>query len=153
MLDALKLPHPVPTTCAALCSSIMTSLHRTAYGGDKSSRRLHQLPPSRSEMTRWLAEKAEALGEEIYPGFAASKVLYKRGAVAGIATNDFGIAKDGSRKETYARGMELKARATLFAEGCRGSLSQVDLHSLSGITDKSCDVLTLPGIAACVMCA
>ena len=78
-----------------------------------------------SEMTRWLAEKAEALGVEIYPGFAASEVLYERGAVAGIATNDLGIAKDGSRKDTFARGVELRARATLFGEGCRGSLSQV----------------------------
>lgn len=77
-----------------------------------------------SEMTRWLAEKAEGLGVEIYPGFAASEVLYSRDAVAGIATNDLGIAKDGSRKDTYARGVELRARATLFAEGCRGSLSQ-----------------------------
>ena len=88
------------------------------------------IPHARSEMTRWLAEKAEALGVEIYPGFAASEVLYKRGAVAGIATNDLGIAKDGSRKETYARGVELRARATLFGEGCRGSLSQVR-HSFS----------------------
>lgn len=83
------------------------------------------IPHACSEMTRWLAEKAEALGVEIYPGFAASEVLYKRGAVAGIATNDLGIAKDGSRKETYARGVELRARATLLGEGCRGSLSQV----------------------------
>ncbi|CAL5223469.1 g5989 [Coccomyxa viridis] len=79
---------------------------------------------SLSEMTRWLAEKAEALGVEIYPGFAASEVLYERGAVAGVATNDLGIAKDGSRKDTFARGVELRARATLFGEGCRGSLSQ-----------------------------
>ena len=79
-------------------------------------------------MTRWLAEKAEGLGVDIYPGFAASEVLYSRGAVAGIATNDLGIAKDGSRKETYARGVELRARATLFAEGCRGSLSQACEH-------------------------
>lgn len=74
---------------------------------------------------RWLGEKAEALGVEIYPGFAASEVLYQRGAVAGIATNDFGIGKDGRPKDTYARGMEINARATLFAEGCRGSLSEV----------------------------
>ena len=88
-----------------------------------------------SEMTRWLAEKAEGLGVEIYPGFAASEVLYERGAVAGIATNDMGIAKDGSRKDTYARGVELKARATLFAEGCRGSLSQVRVYlSLQGLS-------------------
>ena len=108
--------------------------------------------PACSEMTRWLAEKAEALGVEIYPGFAASEVLYKRGAVAGVATNDFGVAKDGSRKETYARGMELKARATLFAEGCRGSLSQVtSIPHYASQTGRSGDDLTLPGIAACIL--
>ena len=108
--------------------------------------------PAHSEMTRWLAEKAEALGVEIYPGFAASEVLYKRGAVAGVATNDFGIAKDGSRKETYARGMELKARATLFAEGCRGSLSQVTfIPHYASQTGRSRDVLTLPEIAVCIL--
>lgn len=82
-----------------------------------------------SELVRWLGEKAESLGVEIYPGFAASEVLYQRGAVAGIATNDFGIGKDGRPKDTYARGMEIRARATLFAEGCRGSLSEVWLSS------------------------
>ena len=79
-----------------------------------------------SELTRWLAAKAEQLGVEIYPGFAASEVLYgRRGEVAGVATGDVGIAKDGARKETYAPGMELRSRATLLAEGCRGSLSEV----------------------------
>lgn len=62
---------------------------------------------------------------EIYPGFAGSEVLYKGGGVAGVATNDMGIAKSGAQKETFQRGMELRARATLFAEGCRGSLSEV----------------------------
>lgn len=82
-----------------------------------------------SELTRWLGEKAEALGVEIYPGFAASEVLYdRRGAVAGIATGDMGIGKDGRPKDTFASGMELRARATLFAEGCRGSLSEVLLQ-------------------------
>ncbi len=62
---------------------------------------------------------------EVYPGFAASEVLYKNGGVAGIATNDMGVAKSGVRKETFQRGMELRAKTTLFAEGCRGSLSEV----------------------------
>lgn len=78
-----------------------------------------------SQLCRWLGTKAEELGVEIYPGFAASEVLYRNGAVTGIATNDMGIAKSGAKKGTFQRGMELKARATLFAEGCRGSLSQV----------------------------
>ena len=64
-------------------------------------------------------------GVEIYPGFAAAEVLFdERGAVAGVATGDMGIAKDGSHKPDYQPGMELRAKYTLFAEGCRGSLSQ-----------------------------
>jgi hypothetical protein len=61
---------------------------------------------------------------EIYPGFAADEVLYEDGAVAGVATKDAGVGKDGVRKDTFARGMELRARQTLFAEGCRGSCSE-----------------------------
>ena len=78
-----------------------------------------------SQLCRWLGLKAEEAGVEIYPGFAASEVLYRNGAVAGIATNDMGISKSGAQKGTFQWGMELRARATLFAEGCRGSLSQV----------------------------
>ncbi|MFB9270065.1 electron transfer flavoprotein-ubiquinone oxidoreductase [Bradyrhizobium erythrophlei] len=74
---------------------------------------------------RWLAPKAEALGVEIYPGFAAAEVLYDdKGAVRGIATGDMGIAKDGTHKDSYTRGMELLGKYTLFAEGARGSLSK-----------------------------
>ncbi len=79
-------------------------------------------------MVRWLAGQAEESGVDIFPGFAAAEVLYGRGgAVEGVATRDMGIAKDGSHKPTFSRGVELHARATLFAEGCRGSLSQVFL--------------------------
>src|SRR3978361_2176679 len=74
---------------------------------------------------RWLAQKAEALGVEIYPGFAATEVLYdEKGAVCGIATGDMGVAKDGSHKSSYTRGMELLGKYTLFAEGARGSLTK-----------------------------
>src|SRR4051812_5210464 len=74
---------------------------------------------------RWLAQKAEALGVEIYPGFAATEVLYDdNGAVRGIATGDMGVARDGSHKSSYTRGMELLGKYTLFAEGARGSLSK-----------------------------
>lgn len=74
---------------------------------------------------RWLGIKAEELGVEIYPGFAASKILYDQNdKVIGIATNDMGIGKDGSRKDNYQPGVELKGRVNIFAEGCRGSLSE-----------------------------
>jgi electron-transferring-flavoprotein dehydrogenase len=81
---------------------------------------------SLGNVCRWLARKAEALGVEIYPGFAAVEVLFdQNGAVRGIATGDMGIGKDGRRKDTFARGMELRAKYTLFAEGARGSLSKI----------------------------
>lgn len=76
-------------------------------------------------LTRWLAEQAEALGVEIYPGFAASEVLYHAdGSVKGIATGDMGLNSDGTPGENYQPGMELWAQQTIFSEGCRGSLSK-----------------------------
>jgi electron-transferring-flavoprotein dehydrogenase len=80
---------------------------------------------SLGQLCRYLARKAEALGIEIYPGFAAVEVVYdENGAVRGIATGDMGIAKDGSLKSSFTRGMELVGKYTLFAEGARGSLSK-----------------------------
>ncbi|HXF89890.1 MAG TPA: electron transfer flavoprotein-ubiquinone oxidoreductase [Xanthobacteraceae bacterium] len=79
---------------------------------------------SLGNVCRWLAAKAESLGVEIYPGFAATEVLYEDGAVAGIATGDMGIGKDGKPKANFTRGMELRAKYTLFAEGARGSLTK-----------------------------
>ncbi len=83
---------------------------------------------SLGNVCRWLAGKAEGLGVEIYPGFAAAEVLYDvNGAVAGVATGDMGIGKDGERKDSFTRGMELRAKYTLFAEGARGSLTKTVL--------------------------
>ena len=80
---------------------------------------------SLGNVCRWLGIRAEALGVEIYPGFPAAEVLYdEHGAVRGVATGDMGVARDGSHKSDYQPGMELHAKYTLFAEGCRGSLSQ-----------------------------
>ncbi|PSC72345.1 Electron transfer flavo -ubiquinone mitochondrial [Micractinium conductrix] len=80
---------------------------------------------SLSEAVRWLGRRAEDLGVEIFPGFAGARVIYgPAGDVHGVQTNDFGIAKDGTHKPSFSLGMALTARATLFAEGCRGSLSQ-----------------------------
>jgi electron-transferring-flavoprotein dehydrogenase len=77
-------------------------------------------------VTKWLAAKAEALGVEIYPGFAAAELIYgDNGEVRGIATGDMGIGKDGKQTEGYTRGMELLGKYTLFAEGARGSLSKI----------------------------
>ncbi|SCW78752.1 electron transfer flavoprotein-ubiquinone oxidoreductase [Ancylobacter rudongensis] len=79
---------------------------------------------SLGNVCRWLAGKAEALGVEIYPGFAAAEVLYEDGAVVGVATGDMGIGRDGAITDRFTRGMELRAKYTLFAEGARGQLSK-----------------------------
>jgi len=74
---------------------------------------------------RWLADQAEALGIEIFPGFAAAEVLYNaEGGVRGIATGDMGVGRDGEQTDNYEPGIELLAKQTVFAEGCRGSLSK-----------------------------
>jgi electron-transferring-flavoprotein dehydrogenase len=80
---------------------------------------------SLGEVCRWLAGKAEALGVEIFPGFAAAEILTDdSGAVIGVATGDMGIARDGTHKPSYQRGMALMAKYTLIAEGARGSLAK-----------------------------
>ncbi|MFH1605560.1 MAG: electron transfer flavoprotein-ubiquinone oxidoreductase [Pseudomonadota bacterium] len=80
---------------------------------------------SLGSLCRWLGQQAEGLGVEIYPGFAAAEVLYREdGSVKGVATGDLGIGKDGKHTENYQVGMELHAKQTIFAEGCRGSLTK-----------------------------
>ena len=81
---------------------------------------------SLGNLCRWLATQAEELGVEIYPGFAAAEVLYNdEGAVVGVATGDMGIDREGQPTDQFAPGMELRARYTIFAEGCRGSLTKL----------------------------
>ncbi|MEN9559619.1 MAG: hypothetical protein RLZZ502_830 [Pseudomonadota bacterium] len=104
---------------------------------EKSARKIPNwlLPPlmnnhgnyivSLGNLCRWLGTQAEALGVEIYPGFAAAEVLFhENGSVKGVATGDMGIGKDGQPTDAFAPGMELHAKYTLFAEGVRGSLSE-----------------------------
>ena len=80
---------------------------------------------SLGSLCRWLGEQAETMGVEIYPGFAAAEVLYgNNGEVRGVATGDMGIGKDGTPTENHQPGIELHAKQTLFAEGCRGSLTK-----------------------------
>ena len=79
---------------------------------------------SLGNVCRWLATQAEELGVEIYPGFAAAELLEEDGRVVGIATGDMGVGRDGKPTDKFARGMELRATYTLFAEGCRGSLTK-----------------------------
>ncbi len=80
---------------------------------------------SLGDVCRWLGQQAEALGVEIYPGFAGSELLVEEGRVVGIATGDMGIGRAGEPGPNHTRGMELRARFTMLAEGCRGSLTKL----------------------------
>ncbi|WP_274424824.1 electron transfer flavoprotein-ubiquinone oxidoreductase [Chelativorans sp. YIM 93263] len=90
---------------------------------------------SLGNVCRWLAEKAEALGVEVYPGFAAAEVLYNdEGAVMGVATGDMGVQQDGSHGPSYEPGMELHGKYVLIGEGARGSLAK-ELIARYGLSD------------------
>ena len=92
---------------------------------------------SLGNVTRWLGEQAEAMGVEIYPGFAASEVLFDdQDRVVGVATNELGVAADGSHKDSYTPAIELRAKYTVFSEGCRGSLSE-QLVAKYGLRDAA----------------
>jgi electron-transferring-flavoprotein dehydrogenase len=92
---------------------------------------------SLGNLVRWLGEQAEALGVEIYPGFAAAEVLYDdQSRVFGVATGDMGIGVDGEKTVNYQRGMELRAKYTFFAEGCRGNLGK-QLAAKFGLRENS----------------
>ena len=87
---------------------------------------------SMGNVCRWLAEQAEGLGVEVYPGFAAAEVLYHDdGRVKGIATGDMGVSAAGEHKDSYMPGMELHAKYTMFAEGCRGHLGKQLIEKFS----------------------
>ena len=105
------------------------------YLSEKKSFQFPFIPPqmrnrgnyivSLGNLCRWMAEQAELLGVEIYPGFPATEVLYDdSGAVIGVATGEMGVGKNGEKTSSYQPGMELQAKQTLFAEGCRGSLTK-----------------------------
>jgi electron-transferring-flavoprotein dehydrogenase len=80
---------------------------------------------SLGNLTKWLGEQAAELGVEVYPGFAAAEVLYDdKGAVAGVGTGDMGVGKDGKPSDRFQRGMELRGKYTIIAEGARGSLAK-----------------------------
>ncbi|MBY0408212.1 MAG: electron transfer flavoprotein-ubiquinone oxidoreductase, partial [Rickettsiales bacterium] len=83
---------------------------------------------SLGNLCRWLATQAESLGVEIFPGFPAASILMEEGRVVGVATGEFGRAKDGAQKASYQPPMHIRGTYTLFAEGCRGSLSQQLMH-------------------------
>ncbi|MCX7562854.1 electron transfer flavoprotein-ubiquinone oxidoreductase [Xanthomonadaceae bacterium XH05] len=93
---------------------------------------------SLGNVVRWMAQQAEALGVEIFPGFAAAEVLYDdNGAVRGVATGDMGLDKNGNPTDQFQRGMELHARYTIFSEGSRGQLGRQLIERFK--LDKDCD--------------
>ena len=93
---------------------------------------------SMGNICRWLAEQAEALGVEIFPGFPASEIIYEEdGSVAGVITGDMGVSASGEHKEGYMPGMELRAKYTVFAEGCRGHLGKELIEKFSLDKDAS----------------
>ncbi|WP_229680496.1 electron transfer flavoprotein-ubiquinone oxidoreductase [Marinobacterium zhoushanense] len=97
---------------------IPKTMHNTGHG-------LNNYVVSLGNLCRWLAEQAEVLGVEVFPGFAAAEVLYHEdGSVKGIATGDMGITAAGEQGPNYTEGIELHAKYTLFAEGCRGHLGK-----------------------------
>ena len=92
---------------------------------------------SLGNVCRWLGEKAAALGVDIYPGFSATEVLYgANGEVTGIATGDMGIGKNGEPSDAFTRGVELRGKYTLFAEGARGSLSKTVIKRFGLASDR-----------------
>ena len=86
---------------------------------------------------RWLAEQAEGLGVEIFPGFSAAEVIYENDTVVGILTGEMGVSKDGEQKPSYQPSMELRGKYTIFAEGCRGHLGKqlIDKFALDSKSD------------------
>ncbi len=119
-------------------------------GPDKATRVPNALVPrtmhnqgnyivSLGNVCRWLAEQAEGLGVQIFPGFPAAQVIFgEDGSVAGVVTGDMGVGADGSHKDGFEPGMELRARQTIFAEGCRGHLGKqlqahFDLNAAAGV--------------------
>jgi len=133
-LDEL-LPDWRTDGCPMAETPVTDNWHWVLSAGKKTSLPHWPMPPlmsnkgnytgSLGNLCRWLAGKAEELGVEIFPGFPASEVLYNEdGSVKGVATQDMGVARDGSHKGDYQAGMELHAKYTFFAEGARGHLTK-----------------------------
>jgi electron-transferring-flavoprotein dehydrogenase len=138
VIDPIGLDELLPDwrdTCS-LAQTPVTENHHWVLTGAKKYEFPHALLPpfmhnegcytgSLGNLCRWLAEQAEGLGVEIFPGFAAAEVLFNEdGSVKGVATGDMGVARDGTRKPDYQPGLELHAKYTFFAEGVRGHLSK-----------------------------
>ena len=133
-LDEL-LPDWRTSGCSLADTPVIENHHWALTAGKKYEMPHLMMPPfmnnkgtytgSLGNLCRWLAEQAEGLGVEIFPGFAAAEVLFNAdGSVKGVATGDMGVARDGTHKGDYQPGLELHAKYTFFAEGVRGHLTK-----------------------------
>ena len=145
-LDEL-LPEWRTSGCSMAETPVTDNWHWLLSKGKKTSIPHWPMPPlmsnkgcytgSLGNLCRWLGEQAEGLGVEIFPGFPAAEVLYNEdGSVKGVATQDMGVAKDGSHKGDYQQGMELHGKYTMFAEGARGHLTK-QLKAKYALADDS----------------
>lgn len=134
-LPSPPFPPPTPLLCTVRCvagcpsrqrQQALTSCHTLLTSRFPPLTSPFPTPFIRSEVCRWLSKQAEAAGVDILPGYGGKEVLYDwDNRVVGVATGDVGIGKDGKKKEGFVPGVELMAKLTLLAEGCRGSLSEV----------------------------
>ena len=92
---------------------------------------------SLSNVVKWLGNIAQSLGIEVYPGFPASEIIYQEDRVVGVITGDFGISKEGEKKDSFMQGMEIRAKYTVFAEGARGHLTKTVIEKFK--LDKESD--------------
>ena len=135
---AAPLNTPVTSDDIYLLNSEANSMKLPSFTVPKTMHNEGNYITSMGNVCRWLAEQAEQLGVEIFPGFPAQEVLYNTdGSVGGIITGDMGLDKEGQPKNSFMPGMELKAKYTVFAEGCRGHLGKELIAKFNLDADKS----------------
>ena len=127
--DWKSMSAPLETAVSNDCVQLLTSKKRQltipSFFVPKTMHNKGNYIISLGKFCRWLAQQAENLGVEIFPGFAAAQILYgDQGEVCGVITGDMGVGQTGDKKPSYMQGMELRAKYTLFAEGCRGNLGK-----------------------------
>ncbi len=123
--DALAMGAPLHTKASDDRFMLLTKKHAVRLPNPPQMHNKGNYIISLGELGRWLAQQAEAMGVEIYAGFAAAEIIYDtQGRVQGVATGDMGIGKDGQPTARHVAGIELHAQQTIFAEGCRGSLTK-----------------------------
>ncbi|WP_321393131.1 electron transfer flavoprotein-ubiquinone oxidoreductase [Emcibacter sp.] len=145
VIDPIALDELIPDwkeQGAPLLTEVTDNQHWILKEGSKTSMHHFLMPPlmsnkgkyivSLGNVSRWLAQQAENMGIEIFPGFTGAEILYgEDGTVKGVITGDMGVAADGHHKDTYMPGMELRAKYTLIAEGVRGSLAKQLIHKFN----------------------